>query len=120
MSVNTPEQLREILLKYDDLDSAARVYHEASSLIKQYTQVKKLAEEAAFSRMPAGELKVKTDSGHNCGYTRPKAKRLDKERWKEHLEENPNVADQIDEAESFIKSEQAPFMVMGDARFYVR
>ncbi len=118
--MKSPAQLRTTLNQYPDLDTAAKVYHEASGIIKQYAEIKREAEQAAFDRMPAGTMKCRTASGHNCGYTQPKAKRLDKEKWDAYLASNPDVASQYHEAQAFISDIQAGFMTMGDARFYVR
>ena len=125
--ISTPEELAEVLKKYEDAESAILVYLEAGAITKAfvapYETVRKTAKAIAEGELrTAGERKRVTNTG-NCGWTKPTKRVLDVASWKEAMREHGKLSTiqrAFDNAETDLELAQEPFMVLPTGNFYIK
>ena len=125
--VKTPDELAEILKKYEDAESAILVYKEAGAItaafVEPYNVVRKTAKAMAEGELrTAGERKRITSTG-NCGWTQPKKPVLDAAAWKEAMREHAKLSTiqrAFDNAEADLELAQEPFKVLPAGNFYIK
>jgi hypothetical protein len=123
--MKTPQQLLDVLNRFEDVKSAIAVYREANAIIKEYQQVKEIALDLARSDMEAdGVLHHKDDFG-SAGWTEPKRVKLDEHRWQSIIKTDPEMKILQREADAAAENlrraqEDQGCFVLPESRFFIR
>ena len=91
MEFKTPAELIGKLAEYEDAETAARVYAEASFMERQYAEVQENAKAMAEALLPRGS---KINIGvASAGWTQPRTRWvLDEEAWHRACQEDQELA----------------------------
>ena len=127
----TPAELIGKLKEYEDAETAAQVYAEATDMERQYTEVQEHAKAMAEALLPRGS---KINIGvASAGWTQPRTRWvLDEEAWQQACEKNQELASlaaslqaakqayesaskAVEEAQTHYQKEQAP-----PSRFFIK
>lgn len=91
--MNTPDELMQKMVQYDDIESLIALYIEARKAKDEYDNLRKALQSKVEERLrQTGETKGRTSFGISYGITQPTPKtRLDKSAWEKAILEDEKL-----------------------------